>query len=71
MFELPVSQLLYPPGSPTLSVAITRALGLDFYGPGTAMSVVSVAFALLVVTTVLLLYRWLTPRGWRQVGLTR
>jgi hypothetical protein len=35
------------------------------------MSVVSVAFALLVVATVLLLYRWLTPRGWRQVGLTR
>lgn len=71
MFELPVSQLLYPPGSPTLSVAITRALGLDFYGPGTAMSVVSVAFALAVVGAALLLFRFLTPVGWRQVGATR
>ncbi len=71
MFELPVSQLLYPPGSPTLSVAITRALGLDFYGPGTAMSVVAVAFALAVVGAVMLLYRYLTPAGWRQVGSLR
>lgn len=71
LFELPVSQLLYPPGSPPLSVAITRALGLDFYGPGTAMSVVSVVFALVVVAAVLLAYRLLAPRGWREVGRLR
>lgn len=71
LFELPVSQLLYPPGSPTLSVALTNALSLDSFGLGTAMSVVSVGIALLVVGVVLLAYRLLTPRGWRQVGALR
>ena len=71
LFELPVSQLLYPPGSPTLSVALTHALALNSYGPGTAMSVASVVFALAVVGVVLMAYRLLTPKGWRQVGATR
>lgn len=71
LFELPVSQLLYPPGSPTLSVALTHELALDFYGPGTAMSVAAVAFALLVVGGVLAAYRLLTPKGWLQVGSLR
>ena len=71
LFELPVSQLLYPPGSPTLSVALTHALALSSFGPGTAMTVASVAFALVVVGAVLATYRLLTPRGWRQVGSLR
>lgn len=68
LLELPVSQLLYPPGTPTLAVAIDRALGDAFYGPATTMSVASVAFALLVVAAVLGAFRLLAPRGWRQVG---
>ncbi len=68
LFELPVSQLLYPPGSPTLSVSLTHALAANSYGPGTAMTVASVVFALVVVGVVLGAYRLLTPRGWRQVG---
>jgi iron(III) transport system permease protein len=71
LFELPVSQLLYPPGSPTLSVSLTHALALNSYGPGTAMTVAAVAFALVVVGAVLGAYRLLTPRGWRQVGALR
>jgi iron(III) transport system permease protein len=71
LFELPVSQLLYPPGSPTLSVSLTHALALSSYGPGTAMTVAAVAFALVVVGAVLGAYRLIAPRGWRQVGAVR
>ncbi|MGC8473176.1 MAG: ABC transporter permease [Candidatus Dormibacteria bacterium] len=71
LFELPVSQLLYPPGSPTLSVSLTHALALSSFGPGTAMTVASVAFALVVVGAALGGYRLLAPRGWRQQGAMR
>jgi len=68
LFELPVSQLLYPPNSPTLSVSINRLLGDVFYGPATTMSVAAVVYALLVVALVLGAFRLLAPRGWRQIG---
>jgi iron(III) transport system permease protein len=71
LFELPVSQLLYPPNTPTLSVMINRLLGDVFYGPATTMSVASIIFALLVVALVLGAFRILAPRGWRQVGSVR
>lgn len=71
LFELPVSQLLYPPGQFPLSVAITSAQSTYVYGPGTAMIVVSLLFALTVVGAGLLGFRWLAPRGWRNVTVSR
>ncbi|MGI8430398.1 MAG: ABC transporter permease [Solirubrobacteraceae bacterium] len=68
LLELPISQLLYPPGSYPLSVAIERRLaGYDFAG-GTAMEVVAVLGGLLVTGAVLGLFRLLAPAGWRRVG---
>lgn len=70
LLELPISQLLYPPGSYPLSVAIERRLaGYDFAG-GTAMEVVAVLGALLVTGAVLALFRLLAPAGWRRVGVS-
>lgn len=68
LLELPMSQLLYPPGSPTVSVAIEHALmNYDFAG-GTAMEVVAVLGALAVVAIAWGLFRLLAPVGWRRLG---
>ncbi len=68
LLELPVSQLLYPPGHAPVSVGITKALaGYDF-GGGTAMEVIAIAVALTVVAVVWSLFRLLAPPGWRRVG---
>lgn len=68
LLELPISQLLYPPSSPPISIAIERRLeNYDFAG-GTAIEVVAVLGALLVTALVLGAYRLLAPRGWRQGG---
>ena len=71
VFELPLSQLLYPPNQEPLSVAITHALATYDYGPGTALMVVSVLATLLVVGLAMLAYRLLAPRGWRWMGSAR
>ncbi len=68
LLELPVSQLLYPPGQFPLSVAIERRLSTYDFAGGTAMEVVAVLAALAVTGLVLVLYRLLAPRGWRNVG---
>jgi iron(III) transport system permease protein len=70
LLELPISQLLYPPGSYPLSVAIERRLqSYDFAG-GTAMEVLAVLGALGVLGAALALFRLLAPAGWRRVGET-
>jgi len=66
--ELPISQLLYAPGSPPISVAIEDNLGNYHYGIGIAQAVVAVVLALVVVGMVLCAYRLLAPRGWRRIG---
>lgn len=71
LLELPVSELLYPPNHPTVSVGITKALANYDYGGGTAMEVVAVLFALLVVAGAWGLFRLLAPAGWRLLGRTR
>lgn len=63
--ELPISELLAPPGVVPVSVAILRVLGKADIGLGTALSVVSVLFTLLVVAIVLAAFRLLAPVGWR------
>lgn len=70
LLELPVSQLLYPPGNAPVSVGITKALAAYDYGGGTAMEVVAIVFALAVVGVVWGLFRLLTPPGWRRMGGT-
>ncbi|MGC2191374.1 MAG: hypothetical protein WA751_03460 [Candidatus Dormiibacterota bacterium] len=71
LFELPVSQLLYPPGQEPLSVAITAAFANFSYAPGTTLMVTSVAYALAVVGLVLVGFRVFAPKGWQRVGVAR
>jgi len=68
--ELPMSQLLYAPGSPPLSVAINLNLAGYHFGLGLAQAVISVGIALGIVCVVLFLYRLLAPKGWRRIGAT-
>lgn len=63
--ELPISELLAPPGIVPVSVAILRVLGKANIGLGTALSVVAIVFTLVVVGVVLTLFRLLAPPGWR------
>lgn len=68
VFELPISQLLYPPGHQTLSVSINNLLSTYYFGTGTATMVVAVGATLLVIGAILGLFRLVTPAGWRQRG---
>lgn len=68
--ELPISQLLYSPGSPPLSVAINFNLSQYHFGIGMAQAVIAVGVALGVVCLTLLAYRLLAPAGWRRIGAT-
>jgi iron(III) transport system permease protein len=68
--ELPLSQLLYSPGSPPASIAIEDNLSNYHFGVGMAQSVLAVAIALAAVGVVLGGYRLLAPAGWRRIGST-
>jgi iron(III) transport system permease protein len=68
--ELPLSQLLYAPGSPPASIAIEDNLSNYHFGVGMAQSVFGVAVALAVVGVVFAAYRLLAPTGWRRIGGT-
>jgi iron(III) transport system permease protein len=68
--ELPLSQLLYAPGSPPASIAIEDNLSNYHFGVGMAQAVLAVAIAFAVVSVVLGGYRLLAPAGWRRIGGT-
>jgi iron(III) transport system permease protein len=68
--ELPLSQLLYAPGSPPASIAIEDNLSNYHFGIGMAQAVLAVAIAFAVVGLVLGGYRLLAPAGWRRIGGT-
>ncbi len=68
LLELPVSQLLYPPGQPPVAVGITKALAAYDFGGGTAMEVIAILCTLGVVGATWLLFQVLTPAGWRHFG---
>jgi iron(III) transport system permease protein len=68
LLELPVSQLLAPPGAQPISVGITTTLGKYDFGGGTAMEVLAILSALVVVGAGYLLLRVLSPIGWRRIG---
>ncbi len=66
--ELPISQLLYAPGSPPASIAIEDNLSNYHFGVGMAQAVLAVGIALAAVLLVLGGYRLLAPAGWRRIG---
>jgi iron(III) transport system permease protein len=66
--ELPISQLLYAPGSPPAAIAIEGNLSNYHFGVGMAQAVLAVAIALAAVLIVLGGYRLLAPAGWRRIG---
>lgn len=67
--ELPVSQLLYPPGSEPAAVAINNFVGTSaHYGEATAMSVVALGEMFGVIVAGLALFRLLAPRSWQRMG---
>jgi iron(III) transport system permease protein len=68
--ELPLSQLLYAPGSPPASIAIEDNLSNYHFGIGMAQSVLAVFIAFAAVAAVLGGYRLLAPAGWRRIGRT-
>jgi iron(III) transport system permease protein len=68
--ELPLSQLLYAPGSPPAAIAIEDNLSNYHYGVGMAQAVLAVFIAFAVVGIVLGAYRLLAPAGWRRIGGT-
>ena len=67
-FELPISQLLYPPGEEPISVAINSWLGDYHYDIGTAMTVLALGMCFAVIALVLGGFRLLAPKGWRRMG---
>lgn len=70
LLELPMSQLLYPPNKPPVSVGITKALSTYDFGGGTAMQVLAILFALAVMGSAWGLFHLLAPPGWRRLGAT-
>src|SRR5579875_969479 len=67
-FELPISELLYPPGHETVSVAINNWLSNYHYDIGTAMTVVALLANFAVIALVLGAFRLFAPAGWRRMG---
>jgi len=68
--ELPLSQLLYAPGSPPAAISIEDNLSNYHYGVGMAQAVLAVFIAFAVVAVALGAYRLLAPAGWRRIGGT-
>ena len=67
MLELPISQILYPPGEEPLAVGITKHVeNYDFAG-GSAMMLLAVVGMLAVIGAMLGLFRLLAPRGWQRM----
>lgn len=64
MFELPVSQLLYPPGGPTLAVAVVHQYHDTAFGTGAALTVMSTGAVGLVALVITYLEHYLGR--WRR-----
>lgn len=71
LLELPVSELLYPPGSPPVAVGIELSLAGFDYGGGTAIEVLSIVWALVVVGIAFFLFNRFAPPGWKRLGKLR
>ncbi|MEI6648578.1 MAG: ABC transporter permease subunit [Actinomycetes bacterium] len=71
LLELPVSELLYPPGSPPVAVGIELSLAGFDYGGGTAIEILSIVWALVVVSIAFFLFNRFAPPGWKRLGNLR
>jgi iron(III) transport system permease protein len=69
MFELPMSELLYPPGSPPLPVALINYTNNFDYSLGAALELEAVGLVLLAVWGFRTVFARLTPVGWRRGAL--
>ena len=67
IFELPASQILYPPGHPTLAVALTGYLNRFHYGAEAALQIVSMAVVAAALLAIRALYLRLAPPAWRPM----
>lgn len=66
VFELPASELLYPPGSPPLAVALVAYLhGFD-YATEAALQIAAVALVGLAVLLIRWVFARLVPAAWRR-----
>ena len=70
LLELPISQLLYPAGHEPISVGIDKALHNYDFGGGTAMEVLGILSAIVVVGIAYGLFKFLAPTGWKKIGVT-
>jgi iron(III) transport system permease protein len=68
LLELPVSQLLFPPNHEPLAVGIDQVLGNYDFGGGTAMEVLAIISALIVVGVAFSLFNYFAPAGWKILG---
>jgi iron(III) transport system permease protein len=67
MLELPISQILKPPGASPLAAAIIRHLDTTDYTTGAAMLGVAALGLLAVIGVALAAFRLLAPKGWQRV----
>ena len=67
MLELPIAQMLKPPGEPPLAAAILRHLDTSDYTTGAAMLGVASLGLLTVIGVALGLFRLLAPAGWQRI----
>ena len=66
--ELAIAQILYQPGHEPASVVIETYLGTIFASIGSAATVITLAEMIGVIGIVLLIFRLVTPAGWRRIG---
>ena len=66
--ELAIAQILYQPGHEPASVVIETYLGTIFAAIGSAATVITLVEMVGVIAVVLLIFRLVTPKGWRRIG---
>ena len=66
--ELAIAQILYQPGHEPASVVIETYLGTIFAAIGSAATVITLVEMIGVIAVVLLIFRVVTPKGWRRIG---
>ena len=66
--ELAIAQILYQPGHEPASVVIETYLGTIFAAIGSAATVITLVEMISVIAVVLLIFRVVTPKGWRRIG---
>ncbi|MBF6593021.1 MAG: iron ABC transporter permease [Thermaceae bacterium] len=66
VFELPASELLYPPGQPPLAVALLKSVHNFDFGLSTALEVVAVAIVVGTVWLIRAVVTRLLPPNWQR-----